>query len=1294
MTKTLSRVLLVISSLLVIMATLLTKASCDNEMIAANSKQSYLELDPTLEMHKYLFERHKNPISNTIPVQAKLKAFKKVKSMLRNNKDRIKGIQWVNRGPDNVGGRTRALMIDPNVEDGSKVWVASSHGGIWFNEQIQNPNSSWQNVNDFMASLIVTSLAYDPNNTQIFYAGTGLLSSKADINQGQGIFASDDGGLTWEPIPSTIPSGPNSPFAYIQDIKVLDSGAILVSCKSNNNSPSGVLKSMDGGLTWINISPPEVRFSAGNQIFIGEDKTIYISFGIYDNATLYKTADEGNSWEEITPDESSTKIMFAIAPSTSVESTSTVMYALGQAQDFRKIKFFKKSQDGGKNWVDLKIPVHFNTSCYESEYDFTRDQAFHNVAIAVAPNNPDFVILGGINLHYSSDGENFEQFTQWVEFNDCSHPYVHADQLGIQFSKQPGEVFFINDGGLYYAPDIFNDISRIEPRIKDYVTSLFHSGDLSKEENSNFMLAGSQDNGTQQFFNPEVNSTYEITGGDGGFCFIDKNKDTRFITSYIFNNYYFFNNGFLEQEFSFYTGKFINPAVYDDEHQILLTSNGLNSFRLFGFAGQNEEKEIDLGDAEITCMTLSPFESEQMVVGTNDGGIYIIHDILGTPFSEKIDQNNINAYTSCITFGQSKSELLVTTTSYGTTHIWHTTNGGNSWLAKDDNLPDMPVNWAVFNPKNSNEILIATEFGVWSTDSLYGITPNWQPTNAGLANVRCTMLKYREADNTAMVSTYGRGIYTSSTFSTNTRNISDWMSLGGSGVWHNDNNWYAGIPTSEQDIVLDHIAVSGAYTIRAQEDAEIGNLHFVDSNITLVLEEDVTLNYKTITGYGNIVLKNGASLVPLENSPGTNEGQYTIIRKKPENQPIEYYNSWASPVKISNSNMLPGNLGLRSFRLGASSIPSHLIYTTGPMIRNRGYLASNVTSANFYGEPNTGFITQSIINDAKFGGGQFNLLGNPYPSAIATDIFIQTNRDKLASGSVYIWNQKEPNDTLNIPSNFTAINYAGASDIGIQETALTHSLPSAQGFGVSAELRTRVEFNNSQRNGNNSGFKSDRVLQNKESIWLTLKQNERQQSVLICFATNASESEDYYFDALGYSTTRDLHFATLINDQPYIINSLPSEPYEIVVPLQINTPTLEESVIQVEATKEFNSFREVYVRDNFTNTLHRISLGTPFNFTPTVSDQLNKNQFELVFRNLISSVEQHKSQWYSWTSNAPGVLVITSYKEEDNRYKIYTPEGKKVSDGTINGSYSINIHLPQGIYILKIKGQSEPIIVR
>ena len=62
---------------------------------------------------------------------------------------------WVERGPSNVGGRTRALLWDPNDATGKKVWAGGVTGGLWYNNDITNSNSSWISVGNFWDNIAI-----------------------------------------------------------------------------------------------------------------------------------------------------------------------------------------------------------------------------------------------------------------------------------------------------------------------------------------------------------------------------------------------------------------------------------------------------------------------------------------------------------------------------------------------------------------------------------------------------------------------------------------------------------------------------------------------------------------------------------------------------------------------------------------------------------------------------------------------------------------------------------------------------------------------------------------------------------------------------------------------------------------------------------------------------------------------------------------------------------------------------------------------------------------------------------
>ena len=112
-------------------------------------------------------------------------------------------VDWEERGPNTIGGRTRAVMFDPN--NSTKIWAAGVNGGLWYNNDITSNTQDWNLVDGTWASLAVSSMAYDPNDTDVMYVGTGerfgnWVESGSNwyspgASAGIGMFKSTDGGI-------------------------------------------------------------------------------------------------------------------------------------------------------------------------------------------------------------------------------------------------------------------------------------------------------------------------------------------------------------------------------------------------------------------------------------------------------------------------------------------------------------------------------------------------------------------------------------------------------------------------------------------------------------------------------------------------------------------------------------------------------------------------------------------------------------------------------------------------------------------------------------------------------------------------------------------------------------------------------------------------------------------------------------------------------------------------------------------------------------------------------------------
>ncbi len=673
--------------------------------------------------------------------------------------------EWSERGPNNTGGRTRALLFDPSDPTKKKVWAGSVSGGLWFNNDITSASSSWQKVNDFWDNLAITCMAVDPTNPMVMYVGTGEGWFNIDAVRGAGIWKTVDGGANWTRLAST------SSYIFVNDIVVRDesgTGVVYAAVQQNSN---GLQRSINGGASWTQVLPSGISGQYPTDIEITGDETKLL-VGARPNgagmASIYSSAN-GTSWvKQDFPYDG--RVELATAP-----SDPDIAYVV--FEDDNKVGAIKSTANGGTTWsADLPLPNDADNGIPAN--DFTRDQAWYDLIIAVHPTNPDRVIIGGINLFSSTNGgSSWTQISKWSNnpnMQTLSVPLVHADQHQIVFRPGlPNEAVIGNDGGVYYSPNITlsGGALSIAPRNDSYNVTQFYAGAIHPTQ-QNFMLGGTQDNGSMKFTQPGVSPGSTASSGDGAMCFIDELDPLFQIVSYIRNNYYLSTNGGATFNITLLgdddTGNFINAADYDPNMKVLYTAKNSSSlYRVKNVTTTRDVSDllVNLG-AMASAIRVSPYTTNQtnLFVGTLAGRLFRIMNANNTPVVAEItDPSFPNGNISSISFGVDEDQILITFSNYGVSSVWETRDGGVNWDEKEGNLPNMPIRWAAYHHLFFDQVYLATELGVWSTDDISIATPVWNSTNGGLANVRTDMLRIRKTagnEATIMAATHGRGIFT------------------------------------------------------------------------------------------------------------------------------------------------------------------------------------------------------------------------------------------------------------------------------------------------------------------------------------------------------------------------------------------------------------------------------------------------------------------------------------------------------------------------------------------------------
>jgi hypothetical protein len=701
----------------------------------------------------------RDPVTGEIPYQELWNAYQYAESLRNSDGVSPSDMVWEERGPSNVGGRTRTLMFDPNDPTHKKLWAGAVTGGLWYTNDITASPPVWHKVDDFWERLPIGCMAYDPTSTNTFYVGTGEGWHGGTWMQGVGIYKSTDGGVTWDTITSTfLKDG----FEHVQDIAVHPAtGHVYAATRGNGNSPGGgILRSTDDGVTWqvvLNQStaPTASPSNVGADIEIASDNYIYVTMGIGHTGGIFRsTTGNPGDWTQITTgiDIGATRrIELAVAP-----SASATLYCIAEdtIENSSDAQGMYKSTNRGNTWTAITIPIRTDNS-----NSFIKGQACYDMILAVHPTDPNTVFAGGVKMFRSINGG-----TTWTHMKG-----IHDDHHMIV--SRPGfnnELAFGNDGGVYYTSDCTVSPPVLLNKNNGYNVTQFYTVAYHPSPSGCF-LGGTQDNGTQRFDFPGINATTEANNGDGAYCYISQNNPRYQITARQWNNYYRSRDygASTEHISSGEPGAWLIPAaVYDEVSDVLYSShNGDSLMRIRNVMNSFSVEYIDTLNMGGTPSTvrLHPFASNLVILGTRHGRIFQLENansdewILMEWNTAALPDGSV----ASIEFGPSHSQRLVVFSNYNIPSVWETLDGGSTWSSKEGNLPNIPIRCGIYNPYDYKQVLVATEIGVWTTEDITVANPVWVPCNGGLANVRVDKLALRSSDMTVYAATHGRGIYTS-----------------------------------------------------------------------------------------------------------------------------------------------------------------------------------------------------------------------------------------------------------------------------------------------------------------------------------------------------------------------------------------------------------------------------------------------------------------------------------------------------------------------------------------------------
>ena len=708
---------------------------------------------------------------------------------------------WTSLGPGNVGGRLRAVLIDPR--DPNRILVGAATGGIWLST---NGGQSFTAIADFLGNIVIGCMAFDPVNPNTIYAGTG---ESFTGYQGVGMFKSTDGGVTWRYLSGTStdtsvnPSGVD--WWYVNRIAVSPANPELLLAGTTTGTSTGgvtsngkVYRSINGGNSWARVGDfqgLDVKFDPNdsNNAIVGSD-----------DGYVYYSSNAGASWTPSmqivstpvgrgSPKSARIELDYArTAPGTvyaSVDNNAETNADTDRGQVW-------KSLDGGATWAMLAEPKHLS------------GQGDYNNALWVSPVDERHLIVGGLDLYQSTDGGNvFDRISTWQQAGPgLAQP--HADHHVIvhapNYSTASPVVYFGNDGGLYRSNNVFAATANANSTWQNLNNNLgvaqFYGG-AGKRAAGGKIIGGTQDNGALIY---SLGTDWERTaGGDGGFAAVDPIDDTTIYGEYVYasvhrkvgqNSRQFICSGITEAlkntSSITYCGasnpeparaNFIAPFVIDPNNRDRMLV-GANSLWLSG----NVRAPVPIWNAikpPITIGGVSTYYINAIAVHERDSNIiWVGHNPPGQLWKTTDGLSAAPTWTqvgagvlpsgnvSRVSIDQDNpNRVWVTYTGYTTGRLWETTDGGTTWQNISSNLPRVSLLDIKRHPTQPNWLYVAAANGVYTSENG---GQSWSTTNDGPASVRVRELFWYDP-TTLVAVTFGRGMFRTTVASSGPANYSD-----------------------------------------------------------------------------------------------------------------------------------------------------------------------------------------------------------------------------------------------------------------------------------------------------------------------------------------------------------------------------------------------------------------------------------------------------------------------------------------------------------------------------------------
>ncbi|MCL6267386.1 T9SS type A sorting domain-containing protein [Flagellimonas myxillae] len=704
-----------------------------------------------------------------------------------------------NRGPFNVGGRTRALALDMNDEN--TIFAGGVSGGLW---RSTNAGDTWRRVTRKRQSPSITAIVQDPrkNRQHIWYYASGerfgnSAGAPGAFYQGSGIYKSYNNGRSWFRLRNTSDNDVTSfsSFDLINSLVVHPQTGHVYAATFD-----GLFKSKNGGRSFDEVLPS--GFDSQTEVMVTPGGTLYGTVDIFggENAGFY-TSEDGDTWTNITPAglfPSFGRTVMAYDPSDE-NRIYFFSYDLSNAGEAFLWRYQADAETPEEQWVDLTANLPIGIGGIASDLNL---QGGYNMVVKVHPTNSDIVFLGGTNLYRSTSGFTTPAgFLSWIGgytiFSDSFglYPNHHPDQHNLVFlPSNPNKAISANDGGVQVTEDITITTEPVSwtSLNNGYITTQPYAIAIDPEGNSEDVVAGFQDNGT--WFTNSTNGQdpwEEDFGGDGSFNAIADGGLTRYVSAQ-FGVVFRFNFNEAGEFISFTRVQpsgasgfdFVAPFILDANNDNIMympagdrmwRNNNLDEIPLFSNAPTTvnwvrQDQTATPDGSLITGLDVSKYPvANRLYYGTSTGMIFKMENAniddqppVDISTGKGLPAGNIN---QIYVDPNNSDKVYAVFSNYNIVSLFMSRDAGETWESISGNLEQNKdgtgngpsVRWFAIGG-NNNIYYAGTSTGLYASYYLNGDKTRWYREPCIVGNVVVPQIRTRE-DGFVAVAAHGNGIY-------------------------------------------------------------------------------------------------------------------------------------------------------------------------------------------------------------------------------------------------------------------------------------------------------------------------------------------------------------------------------------------------------------------------------------------------------------------------------------------------------------------------------------------------------